>query len=253
MKVFRFIMVCILALAVVAGIVLSVTRLPQRPCSGYDFCVNYEGQYPAITEDGISQMINNQGIKTIGTAMKDINLEEIAKLLWQNPYIERVNQVRFSGTKLKIDITLKQILLHVYTQDGQQYFVDEQGYLLPYSIDVTENVMVANGKISEHYAKGKNISKVKGNLNRVYQIATCINENDFYKAQFRQLYVEANNEVVLVPTVGRHVVLFGTEDNGEEKLFNLQQTYENGLAYMDMDAYSTLDVRYKNRVIAKKK
>lgn len=253
MKVFRFIMVCVLALAVVAGIVLSVIHLPKRPCSGYDFQVNYEGQYPVISEEGIAQAIQDKGIKTIGTAMKDVNLEAIAELLRQNPYIESVNQVRFSGTKLKIDITLKQILLHVYAQDGQQYFVDEQGFLLPYSGDVTENVMVANGKINERYVKGKNISKAKGNLNRVYQIATSINENDFCRAQFRQFYVDASDEVILVPTVGRHVVLFGTEKNSEEKLFNLQQTYENGLAYLDMDAYSALDVRFKNRVIAKRK
>ena len=77
--------------------------------------------------------------------------------------------------------------------------------------------------------------------------------NDFYRAQFRQFYVQNNNEVVLVPTVGRHKILFGTDKNMEEKLFNLQQTYQQGLAYMGMDQYATLDVRYKNRVIAKKK
>ena len=58
---------------------------------------------------------------------------------------------------------------------------------------------------------------------------------------------------MLIPTVGRHKVIFGTDKNMEEKLFNLQQTYQQGLAYMGMDQYATLDVRYKNRVIAKKK
>ena len=198
-------------------------------------------------------MIETTPIQTIGVPMKDIDLEQIAGLLQQNPYIKTVNEVRFSSTKLRIVVTLKNILLHVYTQNGQQYFVDEDGYMLPSSLAVKENVPIVNGKINDAFVNGKNVKDSQSNLHRVFKIASYMHDNEFYRAQFRQLYVQKNNEVVLVPTVGRHKILFGTDKNMEEKLFNLQQTYQQGLAYMGMDQYATLDVRYKNRVIAKKK
>lgn len=253
MRLFRFILAVILCLAVLAGIVFAAVNMPKRPCSGYDLLVNYDGEYPAVSDADIRQMIEDDQIKIVGVPLKDIDLEQIAQQLQQNPYIKTVNEVRFSSTKLRIVVTLKNILLHVYTQDGKQYFVDEEGFMLPFSLVVQENVPIANGKITDAFVNGKNVQENPSNLHRVFRIASYMNSNDFYRAQFRQLFVTSSNEVILVPTVGRHKILFGTDKNMEEKLFNLQQTYQQGLAYMGMDQYASLDLRYKNRVIAKKR
>lgn len=253
MKIFRFIVTVLLCVAVLVGVVFAAVSMPKRLCSGYNFTVNYAGEYPAVCDSDICHLIQQNNIPTIGVAIKDVKLEQIADLLRQNPYIKSVDEVRFSSTKLKVSVTLKNILLHVYAQDGSQYFVDDEGNMLPFSMSVKENVMVANGNISDKFTKGSNIIEKKSNLNRVFKIAQCLSDDEFYQAQFRQLYVDAGNNVLLVPTVGRHVVMFGTEQNAQEKLFNLQQTYQKGLAYMGMDSYSMLDLRYKNRVIAKKR
>ena len=253
MRLFRFILAVILCLAVLAGIVFAAVNMPKRPCSGYDLLVNYDGEYPAVSDADIRQMIEDDQIKIVGVPLKDIDLEQIAQQLQQNPYIKTVNEVRFSSTKLRIVVTLKNILLHVYTQDGKQYFVDEEGFMLPFSLVVQENVPIANGKSTDAFVNGKNVQENPSNLHRVFRIASYMNSNDFYRAQFRQLFVTSSNEVILVPTVGRHKILFGTDKNMEEKLFNLQQTYQQGLAYMGMDQYASLDLRYKNRVIAKKR
>ena len=253
MKIFRLVTAIILCLAVLAGIVFAAVNMPKRPCSGYELVVNYDGEYPAVKEIDIQQMIEDNHIETVGVPLKDVDLEQIAQHLQENPYIKTVNEVRFSSTRLRIVITLKNILLHVYAQDGSQYFVDEDGFMLPFSLTVTENVPVANGKIPDTFVQGKNVNDSNSNLHRVFRIAAYMNNDDFYRAQFRQLYVTNTNEVILVPTVGRHKIFFGTDKNMEEKLFNLKQVYQQGLAYMGMDQYASLDVRYKNRVIAKKR
>lgn len=253
MKIFRLVTAIILCLAVLAGIVFAAVNMPKRPCSGYELVVNYDGEYPAVKEADIQQMIEDNHIETIGVPLKDVDLEQIAQHLQENPYIEKVNEVRFSSTRLRIVVTLKNILLHVYAQDGSQYFVDENGFMLPFSMVVTENVPIANGKIPDTFVQRKNVKNSGSNLQRVFRIASYMNNDDFYRAQFRQLYVTNTNEVILVPTIGRHKVIFGTDKDMEEKLFNLKQAYQQGLAYMGMDQYTTLDVRYKNRVIAKKR
>lgn len=253
MKIFRLVTAIILCLAVLAGIVFAAVNMPKRPCSGYELVVNYDGEYPAVKETDIQQMIEDNHIETIGVPMKDVDLEQIAQHLQENPYIEKVNEVRFSSTRLRIAVTLKKILLHIYAQDGSQYFVDENGFMLPFSMAVTENVPVANGKIPDTFVPGRNVKDSNSNLHRAFRIAAYMNNDDFYRAQFRQLYVTNTNEVILIPTIGRHKIIFGTDKDMEEKLFNLKQAYQQGLAYMGMDQYATLDVRYKNRVIAKKR
>jgi cell division protein FtsQ len=253
MKIFRLVTAIILCLAVLVGIVFAAVNMPKRPCSGYELVVKYDGEYPTVKEADIQQMIEDHHIETIGVPLKDVDLEQIAQHLQENPYIKTVNEVRFSSTKLRIVVTLKNLLLHVYAQDGSQYFVDEDGFMLPFSMAVTENVPVANGKIPDAFVPGKNVKNSNSNLHRVFKIAAYMDNDDFYRAQFRQLYVTNTNEVIMVPTVGRHKIFFGTDKNMEEKLFNLKQTYQQGLAYMGMDQYASLDVRYKNRVIAKKR
>lgn len=253
MKIFRLVTAIILCLAVLAGIVFAAVNMPKRPCSSYEIMVNYDGEYPTICDTDIQRMITNEHIETIGVPLKDIDLEQIAQNLQQNPYIKTVNEVRFSSTRLRIVVTLKNILLHVYTQNGDQYFVDEEGFMLPFSTAVRENLLIANGKITDPFVAGKNVKDTNSNLHRVFNVAAYMHNDDFYRAQFRQLFVTNTNELILVPTVGRHKVLFGTDKDMSQKLFNLKQTYQQGLAYLGMDQYSSLDLRYKNRVIAKKR
>ena len=89
-------------------------------------------------------------------------------------------------------------------------------------------------------------------MERLYLIAQAILEDPFSTAQFRQMYVNEKQEIELIPTVGNHVVLFGTEENAEDKLFNLKETYSHALVY-GVEQYKQLDARYKNRIIAKKR
>lgn len=256
MKIFRLVTAIILCLAVLAGIVFAAVNMRNRPCSSYELVINYDGEYPAVKEAEILQTIEDNHIEIIGVPRKDIDFDQIAQRLKEISYIKEDIKFQFLNTKLRIMVTMKNILLHVYAQNGNQYFVDEDGFILPFYPAITENVPIANGKISDIAVKNDTLKHVKDcdkNLQRVFRIAAYMNNDDFYRAQFRQLYVTENNEVILVPTIGRHKVIFGTDKDMEEKLFNLKQAYQQGLAYMGMDQYTTLDVRYKNRVIAKKR
>ena len=41
-----------------------------------------------------------------------------------------------------IDITLREILIHVFTKNGNQFFVDNEGLLLPFSTKIKENLII---------------------------------------------------------------------------------------------------------------
>ena len=86
-----------------------------------------------------------------------------------------------------------------------------------------------------------------------YNIAHAIQQNEFAKVQFRQIYINENQEIELIPSVGRLTVLFGDDTDAAEKLVHLREVYRNGLIYTNINQYTQLDVRFKNRVIAKKR
>ena len=84
-------------------------------------------------------------------------------------------------------------------------------------------------------------------------MARKINQNDFYEAMFRQIYLNGRNEMELTSTVGGQNILFGGLNNADEKLENLKTVYEKGLSHKGYDTYAQLDARYKNRIIATRK
>ncbi|MEG1555453.1 MAG: hypothetical protein RR356_01860 [Bacteroidales bacterium] len=253
MKVLKAITKILLTISVIVVLVLAAVKMPNRQCSEVNVKLHYSGEVPTVSESEILSLINQAGIETVGLKLKEVDMEGINHTLSTHPYIKSINEVYFAGTQLLIDVTLKNVLLHVYPKSGDQYFIDDEGKLLPFSSRVKDNIMVVNGNIGTVYKPNSNIKTQKSNINAVFNIAKLIEENEFYTAQFRQLYVNDKNEIEIVPTVGKHVILFGDDKNAEEKLFNLKETYTNGLAYMGMDQYSLLDVRFKNRVIARKK
>jgi len=245
-------LVIILTIGIITVAILAIVKMRSRECNKVQVNIQFEGEYPTVTESDVINMIQKSGLQLIGKELKEIDFGEVSAVITQNPFILQTNKIYFQNKSAVIDITLKKLLLHVYPQKGEQYFIDEEGCFLPYSPEVRDNLIIANGNITTQYKPSSRINN-KSMISSIFSIAQLIEENEFYAAQFRQLYVNDQNEIEIIPTVGKHVILFGDEKNAAEKLFNLKETYKNGLAYVGMDQYALLDVRYKNRVIAKKR
>lgn len=247
MKIFRLIASIVLIISVFTVVVLAIVKMPNRTCSKLEVNVHTQNESVMLTQNDVEKMLAKADIETVGKKMKDVDLASITSLLKANPYVQEINFVHFAGTKLVIDYTLRTALLHVYTNDGDEYFLDPEGALMPYTLKMTDFLAIANGSIHQHYKKGATANK---ELTPVLELAKLIDQDSFLKSQFRQIYRNANNQLELVSTIGNQIVLFGNTDNAEEKLENLRHVYQQGIPRKGFDQYAQLDVRFKNRIIA---
>jgi len=250
MKLFKNIARIALTIIVLVVIVVAMILVPKQQCGKVQITPHTRNESVVLTVSDVDRMINSAGIKTVGLKVKDVDVASIQRILQNNPYVKEVNFVHFSGNKLMIDYTLRNIILHVFNNRGEQYFVDDEGYILPYSQKMTDYLMVANGNISQPF---KQLAKASRELETVVKLANEILSDDFNAVQYRQIFVTNNKQLELVSTMGQQKILFGTLDNSTEKLQNLQNVYRNGLSRKGYDTYAMLDVRYKNRVIAQRK
>jgi cell division protein FtsQ len=117
-----------------------------------------------------------------------------------------------------------------------------------------ERILIANGIIAQEYRSGLTDS-CNAILHQLYMVASAINCNPFLKAQISQLYVtgDPNSAIEMVPVLGNQIILLGDTSNLESKLNTLQTVYKEGVSYMGFDKYAQLDLRFKNRVVAKKR
>lgn len=249
---FKTILRISLVLCIIVCAVLAIVKMQNRSCSGVQVLIDYKGENKILTESDFIQLLANNQIKTKGEKLKEVKLESIKKVLSNEIYVQKINKIYFSGTKLVLDITLREILLHVFPANGNPYFIDNEGYMMPFSSKIQEKLIIVNGKINQQFVEKKSITEKKSLLHSIYQIAKLIQVDPFYAQNFKQIFVNSDNIIELVPNDGSLTILFGDETDAVEKLIKLKEIYNSVLPFSADKKYSLIDVRFKNRVIAKK-
>ena len=252
MKLFKTILRVVLVLSLIVFAVLAIIQMQNRTCTGIKVIIDYKGENDILTEHDVIQLIEAAQIKTTSEKLKTIPLESIRNILSKEIYINKINKIYFSGTTLVIDISLREILLYVFPENEKPFFIDQNGIMIPFSPKIKEKLIIVNGKLNIQYVPKKSITDSKSILNSIYQIATLIQKDPFLQENFKQIYVNDQKVIELIPLNGTLTILFGDEIEAQEKLFKIKEIYTNVLPYSADKKYSLIDVRFKNRVIAKK-
>lgn len=122
------------------------------------------------------------------------------------------------------------------------YYLDEGGNKIPISSKYTANVLATTGYFTEKYAKEE-----------LLPFVLYIENDEFWQAQIEQIYVEKNGDVLLIPLVGEHLIEFGELDDYQKKLQKMKAFYEQVLAKDNWNKYKTVNLKYNNQVIAKRR
>ena len=239
----------LLCITLIVMLILAFVNMPRQRCEHIQAVAHTQNESIVLSQADIETLLSDANIEIIGKEMKEIDLGDVATLLKNNPFIETVNFVHFAGKKLVIDYTLRELVLHVFTPNGNHYFVDSNGEMVPFTMKMKDYLMIVNGNLTDAYKSGKKAPK---GVQDALALTKIINQDDFYQAMFRQIYLN-NGGMELTSTIGGQTILFGTSENAEEKLRNLKTVYENGLSHKGYNTYAQLDARYKNRIIATRK
>ncbi len=250
MRYFKAITRIVLVVSVLAIAIVAMVKIPQRRCESIQVNAHTQNESVLLTQADVERMLTGKGIEIVGKRIKDVDLTEVTALLEKNPFIKTINFIHFAGTRLLIDYELRNIVMHVYDKDGGEYFVDNDGALVPFTSKMKDYLIVANGNIAQTYKAGTTVSK---DLQQALNVVHKILADEFYTAQFRQIYLNDKHQLELVASLGNQVILFGSDENADEKLDNLKVVYREGLSRKGYDTYAMLDARYKNRIVAKRK
>jgi len=230
-------------------ITLAFTAKEVRHVKCNEIEIFYDGQQAiSIGNDEILKLINSADKQILEKELREINCETIEKEVEKNVAIENAEVYRilsgnandFKGM-LAVRIKHRDPVLRIISGDDN-YFLDRKNIQIPVSTKYAANVMVATGKITPEFASGS-----------LLPLVLFMEEHAFWKAQIEQIHVTENQELILVPLVGSHLIEFGKMDNYREKLKNLKAFYENVLAHNNWNTYTTINLKYKNLVIGTKR
>ncbi|MDR2970320.1 MAG: hypothetical protein LBU83_00105 [Bacteroidales bacterium] len=252
MKIIKFIASFMLVLGILVLMIWAAIKTKEQNCTAISILIHSNEKTELLTKSDILSILKHNNIHWEGKSMKEIELSNINKILAQENYIKTVDKVHFLNTKLQIEVTLYDILLEVIPNGEQKFLLDVQGVYLPYSPKVGNDVIIATGIIPHIYRKKEMINPENSALFDIYSLASKIKVDSFFSKLFHNININEEEEIILYPTVGKLPIKFGAIQDADNKLKILKYMYDEVLPYMEENAYTQLDVRFKNRIIATK-
>jgi len=186
----------------------------------------------------------------IGSSKKQFNLALVERRLEAYPFIDKADVViDFSG-KLLIKIIQREPILRIINAQGMSYYVANNGYKMPLHFDFTPRVMVATGNITETLVDSAFVKSPM--LKDLLLIANYCSANEFWRAQIEQLFVDNYNDILLIPKVGNHSIVFGSAEHLDSRFARLLTFYKKGLNAVGWQKYQQINLKFEGQIVAEK-
>jgi len=213
--------------------------------------------------DGNKTLITKKEVLTIfsdylGFNVKNSKISELPfdifeKLLEADKRVRTAEVYVGKNNQLQIYLQPRQPIVRISSNNGQSYYLDQDGMKIDLKEKNAIRVMMATGDIEGKIGDIVN-KKETSTLYQVFDIAKKVSEDpDFLVPLVSQINISNKDGIVLVPKVGRQKIYFGKYEEVDKKLEKLSIFYQNGLPKEGWSKYETLRLDWNERVYAQKK
>ena len=229
-----------------AYLVLAVTAFNQpdesdNVCREVNIVVSDGAVNGFLDKEEIKMLLQRTRCYPVGDQMSHVDVRAIEEQLLRNPFVSRAQCYKTQTGHVNIVINQRLPVIRVKADNGDDYYVDEQGKIMP-NTRFASNLVIATGSISRQYA-----------TTALKDMGRFLLQSPLWSSQVEQLHVLADGTVEMVPRVGDHIVYLGSPTNLERKLTRLEKFYKYGLSQAGWNKYSYISVEFDNQIICKKK
>ena len=209
-----------------------------QECTGLDIIVDDSYNTGFIGENEIREWLTTHKTFPEGEKLSDIDLAAMESVLEENPYIENALCYTTAEDKVAIRVTPRIPLLHVINQNGDDFYIDNQGGTMPRGHH-TVDLIVMTGNVH------------RSSAGRLYSsMARTITADPRWSSQIQEIHVAADGEIELTPVGANHIVILGDTSKVAEKLQRLSTFYDEGLSKAGWNIYKKINLKFDNQVIA---
>ena len=189
----------------------------------------------------VKMQLQHAKIYPLGDRMSDVCTRQIEETLLKSPLVERVECYKTHKGRVCINLTQRIALMRIMANNGESYYIDNLGVILPSNNNSTD-LVVATGDIKRKYAQTE-----------LKQFGLLLLDDPFWHSQIEQINVLSDGSVEMIPRVGDHIVYLGQPTHLKEKLTRLEKFYRYGLSKAGWNKYSYINIEFNNQIICKRR
>lgn len=250
-KIWRNSWLVLLAGATLFLLVAAVNNTTSVECRSVTISIDHESGNFFIEEAHIQNIIQQQVKDSLeGNSLDSINFRRLESNIEENPYVASANIHGGIKGDVRITVEQRQPIVRVIGHGKSNYYLDQNGDMMPLSDNYTARVPVAT--IQKASSKDSPLKRDSVINDGVYRIASYINNNSFWKAQIGQIVVTESLSYKLIPRLGPHDIAFGKPREIGQKFDKLMIFYKEGLKRVGWGKYDKVSLKYEDQIVAKK-
>nr|WP_185882118.1 cell division protein FtsQ [Blattabacterium cuenoti] len=156
------------------------------------------------------------------------------------PFIKKSEVFLSVDGTLNIKILQKEPILRI-KNGNQEYYLTKEAENLELSSIYSSKVLLAKGSFSMEEKK------------HLVDLVKTINSDELLKNQIISIKKTVPNLFILIPKIGNHHIILGNIKDFKSKLNKLKAFYKQYINKIDMNQYQSIDLQYKDQVVAKKR
>lgn len=217
-----------------------------------------------LNERDIKRFFEERKDSILENQLQNINLPSLELALNSHPAIENSEVSATLNGEINVEVTQRTPVVRVINKNGESYYIDSQSKLMPLNANYAARVIVANGELFEAYDRRYQytVKQIKNNklfsevsmLDDIFEVSNYIAGDSILTQLIHQIYINADRDIELFPSVGCQKIVFGDTKQVAEKFNKLKLFYTEGLNKADAwKKYSVINLKYKNLVVCTKK
>lgn len=246
-KVKRFIVGSLVLVTFSCVLFAATKKQAERKIRGVNVTLRNQGEEEnfLLAKDVEQLFVTNTNINILNKSIADLDLNHIERLAEQNPWVKSAEVYVDNNSKLNIEVTQRLPVARVFARDGRSFYIDSSGFEMPLSERYAYPVTVFTN--APHAANDSVYNTMKKKM--VY-LSAVLKADSFWDNQITQIEVMQENNFNAYTTIGKQKILLGDTAYITDKLSNLYSFYREVSNKIGWNKYETLDIRYKNQVVA---
>jgi cell division protein FtsQ len=201
-------------------------------------------------KDILESISNSEKTNPIGKLIGRFNLKQLETQLEKNVWIKSAELFFDNNEILQVRVQEREPVARIFTTTATTFYIDNELMMLPLSDKFSARLPVFTSFPSDK----KVLARADSNLLAdIRTISLALQKDSFCMAMVDQVDITPQRLFEMIPKIGSQLIVFGDASDVDGKLEKLKLFYREIMIKSGWNTYSTINLQYKNQVVAKRK